>query len=584
MTTALPRLLLLAALFAPLAARAQITVTSSLNSGTSAQAINIGHDDCVANINVDFAYNLGGAPAAGSAISFIIAHAASDCSVAPVVAAGDVQVGSPSQTATTGAYNSTPGALELNGGAPDGGGLVDGCNDTTHTSSSPYTTNFCVQVKTTPLLGGTPTVTYGSIPINFSMRPPTQPTGVAAESGDSHAKVSWAAGNSSETILKYQVFVVPTGATVDLTKESGDTSGLSIDATQTDDGVGLANDTSYDVYVRAQDVFKNYSAVAKGAPVTPKAVDDFYNHYRNSGGSAVGGGGCSTGGAAGWIAALALLAALWARRRNPELAGKLGGKASGKFSGKFSGKAPRGFLGGLFALAALTAAPAARAQSQYDAPPRRLLLGFKLDRYDPKIDSEKDLNGATPYLDVFGTRKPLRFQIEGDWEIAHPFGSFLLGLTAGYWQNIGKGIQHDTGAPASDTALLDVLPFGLVATYRLDYFTDHVRWFPLVPYAQAGLSAALWSSFSGTGKVSRRPGDGNGRGSAWTYGYTTALGVALALDALDPSLSREAYNDTYIQRTSIFAEYGWTRLDDFRHKHPLILSDRGWRFGLSLEF
>ena len=99
--------------------------------------------------------------------------------------------------------------------------------------------------------------------------------------------------------------------------------------------------------------------------------------------------------------------------------------------------------------------------------------------------------------------------------------------------------------------------------------------------------AALWSSFNGRGDVSK--GDvstrtGGGRGSGWSYGYTTALGVALNLDAIDAGLAREAYIDMGIQRTAAFAEYGWTHLDDFRKGGSLILSDRAWRFGVSVEF
>ena len=74
------------------------------------------------------------------------------------------------------------------------------------------------------------------------------------------------------------------------------------------------------------------------------------------------------------------------------------------------------------------------------------------------------------------------------------------------------------------------------------------------------------------------------RCSGWTYGYTTALGLALNLDSLDPDLAREAYVDTGIQRTSLFAEYGWTRLDNFGKSGALILTYRAWRFGLAMEF
>jgi hypothetical protein len=236
-------------------------------------------------------------------------------------------------------------------------------------------------------------------------------------------------------------------------------------------------------------------------------------------------------------------------------------------------------------------APQARAQvftSQgYQRPPRFLLVAVKADRYDPKIDSEPGLTGS-PYHQIFGGRIPLRWQVEVDWEFWHPFGSFMIGGTVGYWQNIGKGLiapgQANAGSKSDDTALLDVIPFGVVLTYRFDVLADKWPRFPVIPYGQIGLTRALWASFNGVGNVSPDPTGRGGHGSGWTWGYTTALGLALALDSLDPDLSREAYLDTGIQRTTIFAEYGWTRLDGFHNNSSLILSDRAWRFGLAMEF
>jgi hypothetical protein len=233
------------------------------------------------------------------------------------------------------------------------------------------------------------------------------------------------------------------------------------------------------------------------------------------------------------------------------------------------------------------AAPKAQAEG-YQRDPRFLLVAVKVDRYDPKIDSEAGLTG-NPYHQVFGPRAPLRYQVEVDWEVWHPFGSLLLGVTAGYWQNFGKGfIAPKPGAPAplvrsQDTALLDVIPIGAIVTYRFDKLADMWPRFPVIPYVQAGLMRSLWASFSGTGNVSKDP-VGGGKGSGWTFGYTTALGVAFALDAIDPDLSREAYQDTGIQRSSLFAEYGWTRLDGFRNGSSLVLTDRAWRFGIAMEF
>ncbi|HEY5678221.1 MAG TPA: MXAN_2562 family outer membrane beta-barrel protein, partial [Myxococcales bacterium] len=193
-----------------------------------------------------------------------------------------------------------------------------------------------------------------------------------------------------------------------------------------------------------------------------------------------------------------------------------------------------------------------------------------------------------PYHDVFGPRAPPRYQLEFDWEVAHPFGSFLLGATAGFWQNYGKALKRDTtpGAPlqrSSDTTTLNVIPFGAIATYRFDWLAERWPRFPFIPYAQAGLMRALWASYNGTGGISKGVTKG-GRGSGWTNGYTTALGFALNLNAIDLELAREAYMDTGIQRTSLFAEYGWTYLNNFHRSGQLILSDRAWRFGLAVEF
>ena len=94
---------------------------------------------------------------------------------------------------------------------------------------------------------------------------------------------------------------------------------------------------------------------------------------------------------------------------------------------------------------------------------------------------------------------------------------------------------------------------------------------------------ALWASYNGKGNVSSDPNNG-GNGKGWTNGYTAALGMALSLNVIDVDLARETYLDTGIQRTSLFAEYGWTYLDNFKKSGALILTDRAWRFGLSVEF
>ena len=79
-------------------------------------------------------------------------------------------------------------------------------------------------------------------------------------------------------------------------------------------------------------------------------------------------------------------------------------------------------------------------------------------------------------------------------------------LCLGFWQNIGKGrfaAGPDAGQPSADTTLLDIWPMGVHAQLRLDGLADRFRWFPIIPYAKAGLMAALWVVYAGDGSVSR---------------------------------------------------------------------------------
>ena len=552
------RTALLAAWLLPVAAFAQttggitITSTSSTSSTGGPAEVLIGKAACTLNTPVPFAVNLGTSGQLGTTPTVGVLRNANNANCSSGGALDTTL--NVSFSGGTANFQSTPSELFVD--APDGGGFD--CNTIGHTSASPATFFVCVQSKQSALTGTT--TLSDEIAVKFATQPPAAPTTPVVAAGDSQLRVGWSPGNAADRIATYDVHVARVNSTFDLNAHKNQVNGgqNSLKVSQTDDGTALENDAGYVVQVLATDVYDNVSGLSPPAVGSPQAVADFYDHYRNDGGGALGGHGCSSTGGVAWIAALGFVVALLARRRHAAAACLV-----------------------VFALAI----PAHAAES--DRPPRRLLVGFKVDRYDPKVDSEKGLAGRTPYADIFGNRKPLRYQLEADWEVAHPFGSLLLGATIGYWQNFGKGLVHDTtatvGQRSDDTSLLDVIPFGAVATYRFDYLADRYRWFPLIPYAQAGLQRALWASYSGSGSVSHAKVDGR-RGSGWSYGYTTAVGVALNLDAIDPGVAREAYQDVYIQRTAVFAEYGWTRLDDFNKAGGLILTDRAWRFGLSLEF
>jgi uncharacterized protein (TIGR03382 family) len=567
------RLALVAALLAPAAAFAQqITITSSFATtitNGSTPSVNIGRSLCVPDQVIDFRYDLGIVPTPGvDTVQAWIVKDTSSCSTTPGdPPAPSQQLSIPSQASETGVLllHMRVGELLLPADT-----FAGGCLNTTSRASSPFNEFFCVRRVTAAVLGGNPTVNSATLQVSFALLPPVAPSAPSATPGDSHVRLDWTSNDSGDQL--FDVFVVPQNtnpSNVDLSKFAAhNVSGTHADVDRDSDGTSLRNGTIYASFVRSIDGYQNVSPLSAPTPIEPVLIDDFYSRYRSSGGTASGGGGCATGGQGGAIAFVVLVLAAARRRRKTAVAALL-----------------------------VALAPAARADwTGLDRPPRRWLVGIKLDRYDPQIDSEKALvaAGQQPYHEIFHGRAPPRYQLEVDRQVLHSFGTVLVGGTVGYWQNVGKGIYgsdyvdpatgevHKAGDPSGDTARLDVVPVAAVVTYRFDWLADRYRWLPVIPYAQIGLQAALWVSYNGTGDVSK-PSTG-GRGSGWSYGYVSALGVAVDLSTIDASLARESYIDTGIQRTSIFAEYGWTRLSDFGKSGALILSDRAWRFGVSVEF
>jgi len=536
----------LLAAFTPLAASA---ITLTVN-GVS-QELRIGAKDCK-SLQLVASWDLQTTPTGTDLVRLIGARNGSGaCSSTSATTLPDQTFLDRPPTAQTESTTVSAQAMVLS--SSDAG--VQPCDDpdvASRSSANPLTNMLCVQYS---LTSGS-SVSTASVNVKYALAPPFPPIDIGVAPGDGHLKLNWSPGDPAEIIVQYDVHVEPETGGVDGGVAATVTSAHA-DVSTTDDGQPLQNDAGYFITIVATDSYGNVSQPSLEVLGIPVATADFYNHYRDEGGSARG---CASGGASAWIAGIAIALSLLLRRRS---------------------KARNG--ASLVALLAVLA-PAARADESERHP--SFLIGFKIDRYDPKVDSEPGLTG-TPYHDVFGTRRPLRYQLEFDWEVAHPFGALLVGATVGFWQNYGKAILRSSPPgnpqPSQDTTVLNVFPIGLIATYRFDWLANRWSRFPFIPYAQVGLMRALWMSYNGKGDVPSDPVNG-GRGKGWTNGYTAALGLALSLNVIDVELAREAYLDTGIQRTSLFAEYGWTFLDDFNKGGALILTDRAWRFGLAVEF
>ena len=115
--------------------------------------------------------------------------------------------------------------------------------------------------------------------------------------------------------------------------------------------------------------------------------------------------------------------------------------------------------------------------------------------------------------------------MEFDWQALRipNVGTLGPGLAVGYTNANGIAQRVDGGYPASsETTTLEILPMYLVGVFRVDVLWRQLH-VPFVPYAKAGLGAALWRA-SNTVGTSVAP---NGKvGEGHSFGTQLAAGMA----------------------------------------------------------
>lgn len=208
-------------------------------------------------------------------------------------------------------------------------------------------------------------------------------------------------------------------------------------------------------------------------------------------------------------------------------------------------------------LAALGAASPAGAET-----PRWGTFEVRLGQYRPDIDSEFD-GAATPWADVFGTRRGWFPKVLASWTLLDRFVQLDAGVGTGWFRAKGKGLYESTGDPSPDDTTFNVIPATLAVTFRVDGVAE--RWpVPLSVYGRAALERYNWWVTDGAGAVAE---------SGATHGWSVAGGVALLLDFVDPRLSRELDAETGINHTWLYFEVEKSTVDDFGSSGSWNLSD-----------
>ena len=115
--------------------------------------------------------------------------------------------------------------------------------------------------------------------------PPEKPTDVVIEPGEENIKVSWT-DEANSGFVEYKVYWDGVSFTDDSKSDAESKEGLSATSYQVE---GLEVGKVYYVAVAAMDDYDNESDLSEVLSDAPISVDDFWEHYRKSGGGEEGG-------------------------------------------------------------------------------------------------------------------------------------------------------------------------------------------------------------------------------------------------------------------------------------------------------
>ena len=211
--------------------------------------------------------------------------------------------------------------------------------------------------------------------------------------------------------------------------------------------------------------------------------------------------------------------------------------------------------------------------------PQSTAFELRFGPYAPKIDDEFD--GATPYADVFGTKRRFYIGAEIDWQALRIplFGTLGPGVAFGYTRFRGRNfLESNPDERADQESTLRILPMYAVAVLRVDVLARETP-IPFVPYAKAGIGYALWSTNDGV-NVARTEDGVIGKGSS--LGPQYALGIMLLLDPLDSNAAREMDLNVGVNNSYLFLEWFNSKLDGLGST-DMNVGTNTWVTGLAFD-
>ncbi|MGH1342147.1 MAG: MXAN_2562 family outer membrane beta-barrel protein [Nannocystales bacterium] len=242
----------------------------------------------------------------------------------------------------------------------------------------------------------------------------------------------------------------------------------------------------------------------------------------------------------------------------------------------------------------------ARRRDKFKRPgsPQRFAVEIKMGPYLPDIDRKYDGSGLGPYATLFGetdsggvaTEEPkngLMPVLGFDWQFFYAGGPLGLGTQVAFFRDKASAIlanptpEDTTIRSSADSATFTLLPVSALISYRFELLADRFK-VPLVPYAKAGPTYALYWARDGRRNIARDEDGDKGLGGVW--GYTLNAGMMLRLDFIERGTAKKLDQTTGINHTYVFGEFSFSRLDNLGIGNSISVGDATWFAGLAIEF
>jgi len=476
----------------------------------------------------------------------------------------------------------------------------------------------------------------GGAKLRFDTKKPAAPELTQLSPGEGNLKVTWEKP-ADDDLASYFIYYRREGSSDIHSARVTTPEATSRQIT------GLENGVSYEVWMTAVDKAENESGESNHLTSTPQPVEDFYEHYRSSGGQEDG-GFCFVATAAWgnyhhpWVESLrrfrdqvlqpsptgrelvrhyyligprfaraiekseplralaralltpaVWLAEAWMKLGAGGLAFALAAAALAVALLRRKKKPAQGkFFAALVITLALTSFSRPAAAGDFKPTSLELVepqyqFQARFGFYRPAIDSEAGLSGK-PFGEIFGNSSRFLFELALDWEFLHLWGPLSAGGSAGFVQYLGKALTAD-GQKTSDTNVFNLLPLRLNVSYTFDRLYSWLS-LPFMPYVSGGLDYFIWWVLDGVGNVASFTDAEGHKSSArgGIFGAHFSVGLKLLLDALDREAAGNLQTSAGIINSYLFVEYNFNWVDGLGVGSHFDLSDDLVMFGLAMEF